>query len=379
MTMPPKKKVQTRVPLKAREVEIIRRMKKVLGLPVTKIALAVNRNKTSVYAALENDWATEKRGRKELLTKAQVNLLVRTLKAMIKQAAAKKEITLAMILRRARVKVSERCARKALQTRGIRFRRMRDKPLLTKDDVKERWRFARKYRNKSKAWWRSKVHLYIDLKSWKVYPNAKGRALAAQRTVRGAYRGPGGGLGEGYVVVPKSLKQNTGARPAKIAGGVGKGRCRLWYDVGRKWNGKVAAELYEGPVQASLRRGWPTKRKFLVLEDNDPTGFKSGAGEAAKKKAKIQVFSIPKRSPDLSVMDYAIWTRIDTALRRQEARWTSTRKETREQYLKRLHTTAKNLPTAFVNKAIGNMRERCQRLYKAKGYHFEEGGKSLLA
>ena len=61
-----------RVPLKAHEVEITRRMDVVLGLPVTKIALAVNRNKNSVYAALGGDWATEARGRKELLTKVQV-------------------------------------------------------------------------------------------------------------------------------------------------------------------------------------------------------------------------------------------------------------------------------------------------------------------
>jgi hypothetical protein len=359
-------------------VEIIRRLKKVLELPVTKIALAVNRNKTTVYEALEKDWGSEKRGRKELLKKAQVNLLVRTTKSMIKNAAAKREITLAMILRRTRVKVSERCARQALQKRNIRFRRMREKPLLTKADVKDRLRFSQQYRHKTKSWWRSKVHLHIDLKSWKVYPNAKGRALAAQRTVRGAYRGPGDGLGEGYVVVPKTLKQNTGAKPARIAGGVGKGRCRLWHDVGDKWNGKVAAELYEGPVRASLRRAWPSKRKFLVLEDNDPTGFKSTAGEKAKKAAKINIFSIPKRSPDLSVMDYAVWKKIDTTMRRQEARWKSTKRETRAQYLTRLHRTAKNLPSTFVDKAIGNMRERCQRLYKARGHHFEEGGKSLF-
>ena len=64
--MPPESEtnVQTRVPLKARKVEIFRRMKKVLDFPVTKIALAVNRNKTSVYVALGDDWATEKRVRR---------------------------------------------------------------------------------------------------------------------------------------------------------------------------------------------------------------------------------------------------------------------------------------------------------------------------
>lgn len=368
-----------RVPLESREVDIIRRLKRVIKLPVAQIANAVGRNKTTVYCAIDRAWTAQKRGRKERLTKVQINLLVRTTRMLIQRAAAKKEVTLKMILRRTRLRVSERCARKAMQSRGIRFRKMRGKPLLTKDDVKERLAFAKKYRRKTKRWWQKAVHLYIDLKSWKVCPNAKSRALAAQREVRGAYRLPGEGLGEGYVVVPKDMKQNTGARPARIAGGVGNGRVRLWHDVGKTWGGQDAADLYLGPVQSALRRGWPRKRKFLMLEDNDPTGFKSGVGIKAKKQAKISVLEIPKRSPDLSVMDYAIWKRISTLMRRQEKGWKETKKETRDQFLERLHKTAKNLPAAFVNKAIGNMRERCQRLYKAKGHHFEEGGKNRFA
>ena len=40
-----------RIPLGAREVEIMRRLHRVIGVPVTKIALAVNRNKSTVYDA----------------------------------------------------------------------------------------------------------------------------------------------------------------------------------------------------------------------------------------------------------------------------------------------------------------------------------------
>ena len=45
-----------RVPLGWREVHIIRRLKRVLKLPVTKIAKGVGRNKTSVYQALDTAW-----------------------------------------------------------------------------------------------------------------------------------------------------------------------------------------------------------------------------------------------------------------------------------------------------------------------------------
>lgn len=34
-----------------------------------------------------------------------------------------------------------------------------------------------------------------------------------------------------------------------------------------------------------------------------------------------KVFKIPKRSPDLNVMDYAIWAEVEKRLRKQEHAW----------------------------------------------------------
>ena len=250
--------------------------------------------------------------------------------------------------------------------------------MLTKADIKKRFTFAQKYKGKSRAFWRSHVQLRWDLKNFPVYGNAAARAYASHREVHSAYRQPGQGLDVAYVVVPKHLKYNTGIKSARIAGGVGKGRVLIWHDVGKKWNGQVAADLYKGPVRDALRRAFPSKRSFKMLEDNDPTGFKSTKGEKAKKVAKISVFKIPERSPDLSVMDYAVWKEVTRKMRAQERRFKKSKRETRAQYLGRLRRTAIALPPTFVNKAIGNMKERCQRLYEAKGRHFEEGGKSYF-
>ena len=111
------------------------------------------------------------------------------------------------------------------------------------------------------------------------------------------------------------------------------------------------------------------------MEDNDPTGFKSGKGEVAKSAAGIEVFSIPKRSPQLNVCDYALWAEVNRRMRRQEERWPVQKKETRAAYLVRLRRTALRLPKAFIDKSIGNMKVRCERLLAARGRHFEEGGK----
>ena len=50
---------------------------------------------------------------------------------------------------------------------------------------------------------------------------------------------------------------------------------------------------------------------LACLEDNDPTGFKSNKGKAAKVSARIEPFEISRRSPDLSLCDYALWQEIN--------------------------------------------------------------------
>ena len=368
-----------RKPLQQREVAIIRRMKNVLGLPVTQIALATDRNKSTVYKALDTAWRFVKRGRPSKLTKKDVAMLVRTLKAMQQKARARKEITLAMLKRRAKCKASGRCIREALKVKNIKFRKMRSKPLLTKADQRARFDFAKKFRSKSKNWWLQNVHLHIDVKNFPAYVNAKARDVAAMRMVRGAYRRPGDGLDEAYVVVPKDLRYNPGAKSVKVIAGVGRDRVRMWHVIEKRWSGRTAAAIYQGPVLAALKRTWPGKRTFSVLEDNDPTGFKSRLGEKAKKDSCVKAFQIPKRSPDLNVCDYALWNAINRSMRRQEKNFPRSKRETRNEYIARLRRTAQGLSPNFVRNSIGDMKRRCQLLYQRRGSLFEEGGRRSFA
>ena len=89
----------------------------------------------------------------------------------------------------------------------------------------------------------------------------------------------------------------------------------------------------------------------------------------------MEVFKIPKRSPDLNVLDYAVWAKVETLLRAQERKMPKSRYESRAQFEARLDRTACSLPPEFIRKSILNLKERCQRLYKAKGGLFEEGGR----
>ena len=158
-----------------------------------------------------------------------------------------------------------------------------------------------------------------------------------------------------------------------IIAGVCNGRVRMWHDVPRgRWSGEAAANMYAGPLKRALAEAWPAKRTWRVLEDNDPTGFKSGKGNRAKESAHIDVFEIPRRSPDLNVLDYALWHTINLRMREQERAWPAEKRESKDEYMKRLRRTALSLPTALVKKCVGGMRRRCRLTFAKNGGLFAE-------
>jgi hypothetical protein len=344
-------------------------------MPITKIAIAVDRNKTQVYAAVNPKWKELKRGQPPILTKQDVTNIIRQLRFLIKQAKGLKEITLRLLKRKTRCKASERTMREALKKRGIKFRRLRSKCVLTEEDKKKRFAWSKRNRHKPMSWWRKVIDMHQDMKLFPVYANAAARDHAARREIRGQYRQLGEGLGDEYVIQAKHLRYNTGAKPVRIAAGVGKGKVMMWHEVKGTWNGAAARDFYAGPVKQALKKSCPRKRSFSVLEDNDPTGYKSNLAKKAKKDNKIKVFAIPERSPDLNVCDFALWKEVTRVMRRQEKKFPRSKRETRKQYIDRLRRAAKSLSPDFINKSIGNLKIRCQRIYEAHGGHIEEGGR----
>ena len=345
------------------------------GVRPSEIAARLGRDKSALTRLLVKQVPRKKQGRARLLTKAQVDLLVRRLHEMIVVADARYQVTVQMLRKATKIKASNRIILEALHTRGVYFRKLREKPLLTPDDVTARFKFSKAYKDKTASWWNTQVHAFLDGKHFKTYLTSSARRVAAQHRTLGAYRAPGQGLSGGYVKPKKGLAFNTGSKSSLVMGAVGKGKVLLWYEVPEgRWSGQAAADMYSEPFKTALNKSWPGKRKHVVLEDNDPTGFQSRKGKDAKMACKIETLSIPKRSPDLNPMDYCIWSEINRRMRRQEANWAAAKRESRANYLKRLRRTAQNLSSSFISQAVGDMRRRCQRLYEAKGHFFEEGG-----
>jgi hypothetical protein len=347
------------------------------GVVPSECAERLGRDKSTLTRHLVKKVAMKKQGAPKKLTEAEVDYLERRLDELIRKANGEYHITAAILKSKTRCKASEATIQRELHKRNIYFRKNREKPLLTEADVKERYAFSKKWRGKTSAWWNRVIKGYIDGKWYKVYLTQAMRSLAAKHTTWGSYRSPGKGLDGAYVKPKKEYKKNnTGAKSSLVMAGVGNGKVLMWHTVpSGRWSGQAAADMYEKALRPCLEKAWVSKGRFTVLEDNDPTGFKSTKGREAKERARIDVFQIPPRSPDLSVMDYAIWKEVNRRMRSQEQTWKGKRRETREQYLSRLRKTALRLPASFIKKSIGDMARRCERLYQAKGSYFEEGGR----
>ena len=147
----------------------------------------------------------------------------------------------------------------------------------------------------------------------------------------------------------------------------------MWHYVEGKWCAAAAAYMYKKVLAKALKKAYPNRKgPYIIIEDNDPTGYKSRAGQEAKRSANIVVDSLPKRSPDLNVLDYCLWNAINRRMRTQERAFPKKFRETKHQFLQRLKRTALNLPTSLVKAAVGSMRRRCRAISELNGDLFTE-------
>lgn len=358
------------------EKNLVRRMHFEQSKKPTDIAEALGRSLSAVCRLLAQKKAPKPIGRPKALSDAKVDRIVALLDNMVDEADGNYEVTLDQLVRRSRLKVCKKVVANALHDRGYKFRDMRQKPILTPADVQERFKWAKKYKNKPSAWWLKTVHVHLDNHVFKVATTSAGRKLLAKRVVRGVYRQKGKSLRSGHVKPHAKQHLSLGAKGILKAGGIGGGKVLVWHTVQGAWSGDQAAALYTDVVRPALEKQYPQKRKFCILEDNDPTGNQSNKGLQAKRESKLEVLHIPKRSPDLNVMDFAVWSEIERRMRQQEKKWPASKRETREAFELRLNRTAKNLPEAFINKSISDLKRRSERLFEAKGGLFEEGGRA---
>ena len=260
------------------------------GLGVKTIAKRLERSTDTVS---QHVFKKNKRGKKKPVGRPQTisderfSTIMSTYEAMLAKAKNSAEVTAGALKRRMRLKSSLKTLHRAFWARGVYLRPMYEKPTLTYDDKQARIAVAKKFKNRSAQQWAKAPDAIFDNKVFQVYTTGKARIMAGRRRMRGTYRKRSSALAAAHVKPSKALKQNTGARSVMIACAVGSGRVLMWHEVKGAWNGDAAAAMYAGPLSTSLKKSAPRKRAWDVMEDNDPSGYKSRKAVAAKETAMM--------------------------------------------------------------------------------------------
>jgi transposase len=308
----------------------------------------------------------ETRGRKLKLSKANVRKMNSVRRVLQKKADGEREVTWENIRKAARApKVCATTSLRAFRREGItvQARRPREKPQRTKEHAEERVHLCEGLRSKPATWFSEKVDLIIDNKAFDVPTNERARRYMKQQAVRFHLRTPEEGLQPEYTRPSRKKNRfNTGGT-AKVCAGVSNCRVVMWEYLPKSWNGKEAAALYEGAIAKTLKKARGEKRKYLVLEDNDPTGYKSNVAMKKKVELGIETVVFPRYSPDLNPLDYCLWAEIEKRVLANSPKTP----ETVAAYKRRLRLTALRLPAAFVRKAVEAMPKRIKAVIDAKG------------
>ena len=135
--------------------------------------------------------------------------------------------------------------------------------------------------------------------------------------------------------------------------------------VDGRWNVAEAANTCQNVAAFALRKAHPSHRAFLILEDNDPAGYKAKLSVDTKVREKINCLPFPKRSPDLNPLDYGFWSMINRRLRKQEAKFPAGEKESRVAFIKRLRSTVKRVSSTTLEPLVKPMKRRCSALLDA--------------
>ena len=137
----------------------------------------------------------------------------------------------------------------------------------------------------------------------------------------------------------------------------------MWQELARKWNSKAAEELYRGPIINALKKELGAKRRYVLLEDNDPTGYKSTRGKEAKADLHIEPLRFPQYSPDLNPLDFYVWSEVEDRVLAKPA----DKLESGTAYKARLRRVAKALPASKIEGAMASIPKRAKAIVEAKG------------
>ena len=272
--------------------------------------------------------------------------------------------------RKIKKKVTLASFRRLLKLADIKAQSPKSKIDLTEKDLAEGLAFGNKYVNKSESFWLNSVHAYIDNKAFAICPTQKTKRSQLRRSPRFVYRYRGQRCRRTLRKPSKGMRSSTGMKHLHLTVAVSKHGVLFCREVNGTWNAQESVQMYRelAPIVRNAH-GFNANKRIHVLEDNDPSGYKSHDAVQAKSDLNIAPFTIPARRPDLSILDYSIWDNVVTRLN-EENRTLLRRndfKETRDEYVERVKRIVMSTDVEFVRNSIKNMKKRCSLLVQRGG------------
>ena len=258
-------------------------------------------------------------------------------------------------------------AAKNLKKNGydVQARKPMEKPARPDSAVRERYDVCGRWRKLSADHWVNSMHMIMDNKYWEIPTYAHAKRIARKKKVRFVLRTRAEGLKPGFTKPNKKKHKCNPGGGCLVLAGIVKSRVRVWHYLPKgRWGSQKAVDAYNGPIIKCLRRNFPQRSSYQVLEDNDPSGYKSKVAIAAKKELKINVLQFPRYSPDLNPCDFFLWDEISRRMDGCKPRG----KEGVEAYKARLRRVALAIPAKVIVAGVKHIKKQAQAIWEAKGH-----------
>lgn len=307
----------------------------------------------------------ETRGRKRKLSRRAVLRMNSSRKQLIKRADSTEEVHWDDVIAHARVaKVHPSTAARSMSREGIpvAWRAPRERPQREPHHERERMDICRRWRFLPENYFTDRVDMIIDNKKFSIPTYARAVKHLRMTRVRGHLRTRSEGVKKAFTKPNQKRQKVFPGASINVCAAIIGGKVRVWHYLPRSWNGQAATDLYANVLIKALVQHRGRKPKYTVLEDNDPTGYKSNKAKAAKDRLGIEAVAFPRHSPDLNPLDFHVWHAVE-----QKALRSLRGPTTVKAYKDKLRRIALALPEADVRKAVLAMRSRARAVFAAKG------------
>lgn len=219
----------------------------------------------------------ETRGRPAKLTPAQLRRLDNARKELIRKARGLYEVHISDVKKKAKVShVSDSTVSLHFKKKlGVTWRIPREAPLRLDGDAEQRVKICSKMKYYADNYFTEQVDAFWDNKQFYVPTYEKAKVYQKMTKVRGHLRTRGEGITKNFTK-PKSNKNrvNPGAK-VSVCCAIMNNKVKVWEYLPSRWCAQAASDLYRGPLIRALRKFRGNKSAYHVVEDNDPTGYKS--------------------------------------------------------------------------------------------------------